>query len=224
MTYPEFITNRFSGLDIHIVGSGASLVGFDYSFFDNKNVIAINHAYKMTKSDYLVFNDSHFINENGGKLEYSGHVLCPKRIQYDGSSKIEFDLVNTFYSDPLKGVYIWRSSALSAITIALQGNASRIFLWGVDCRFFSKNEIIKIVKENTVNQDVIRHIEGSERLIWTHSTDDKFNHTMNKPRDEKIFNDVVNNFGVFPKDKIFNMSYYSAITFFQKTRINEIIW
>lgn len=222
--YPEFITNKFSGLDVHIVGSGASLVGFDYSFFNNKTVIAINHAYKMTHSDYLVFNDSQFVKENAGSLEYSGNVLCPRRIQHDGPNKIEFDLVNTYYSDPTKGVYTWRSSALSAITIALQGNASRVFIWGIDCRFFSKNEIIKIAKENSNDQKIIDYIEGSERLIWTHSTDDKFNHTMSRPRDEKVFSDVVNYFGVFPVDKIINMSEYSTIPFFHKAKINEIVW
>ena len=51
LDYPEFIKDRFKNSEVHIVGSGPSLIGFDYSKLEGKRIITINHAYKLIKSE-----------------------------------------------------------------------------------------------------------------------------------------------------------------------------
>ena len=62
--YPAFIRNYFKNSEVHIVGSGPSLIGFDYSKLSGKRVITINHAYKLVKSEFTVFVDKDFKNED----------------------------------------------------------------------------------------------------------------------------------------------------------------
>ena len=62
--------DRFKDYEVHIIGSGPSLIGFDYSTLKNKRVITVNHSYKLIKSEFTVFIDKEFKKDlgNGGQV------------------------------------------------------------------------------------------------------------------------------------------------------------
>jgi hypothetical protein len=188
-TYPEFIQNLFTGKEVHIVASGPSLHNHDLSYLKDKTVIAINHAYKTVACKYVVFNDANFLREDNNEiLKTDKVVFCGVQSKISGNNIYSYRPSNRFSLFSHNGVYSSRSSGLSALTIALQGNADKIYLHGYDYKF----------------------INGKH-----HSTGDKYNHTVNQLRFEKVYSDIVELFNVFPREKIVNMSAISAIKAFE---------
>lgn len=210
--YPEFIKDRFKNSDVHIIASGPSLIGFDYSALKNKRVITINHAYKLVNSEFTVFIDKEFYKEDpdiANQFTLSRHDCDPK-------PSIGFNMSKEFSMNPENGVYprMNKNSGLSAICIALQGGAEKIYLCGFDHRFFN-SEQAKIIAEYNGNK-----IDDNKET-WAHSTTGKFNHTRETPNIEETFKNIIPLFEVFPKEKIFNMSPFSAIPYFIKPEIPD---
>lgn len=207
LNYESFIKNRFSGKIVHIIGSGPSLTDFDYSIFKNKTIITINHSYKLVESEFTVCLDTNFaIREDQSKiLDSNKIILTAKTSNLSRERTYQFRPTNRFSLNPEDGVYSSRSSGLAALTIALQGMAERIFLWGFDYKFFSVDDIKKYT--NVVNM---------ENKMYGHSTSGVYTHSQDEEIHEHIFTDIIPYFSVYPRNKIINMSIGSAIPFFEK--------
>jgi len=224
LSYPDFIKDRYKNKDVHIVASGPSLIGFDYSYFNDKNVIAVNHAYKLVKNDFVVFLDSHFAARESPEVLTSGNTLvCSRSAHVPFDQCYAFKAVNRFQLDPNEGVYSPRSSGLAALTIAIQGSAKNIYLWGFDYRFFSFPEIVEAANSNGADKATKDFIKNLKKEKYGHATTGKFKHSQDEAYHEIIFKDIVKLFEIYPRHNIFNMSKYSAIPFFERKIKEDII-
>ena len=204
--YPDFIKDRFKNQEVHVVASGPSLIGFDYNRLKGKKVIAINHAYKLVDHDFCVFTDKGFcLREDPEVLK---KTVCVSRYNPDALSIIAFQYAKNFTMDPADGVWHRRSSGSIGVCTALQGGASKVFMYGIDCKFLSPQEANQAAAINGGNVKVFKHIYG-------HSTTGIFNHPRDEEKDELTFSDNIKFFAAFPKDKIINMSAFSAIPYFE---------
>jgi len=186
MRYPGWIAGRLDGQEVHIVASGPSLRDYDYSKLDGKNVIAVNHAYKMVKHLWTVAVDRAFVQHEDPRAPYETTLLCR---YYSPHPIIDFKYNTEFSLDPQKGVYCRKCSGVAAVTTAIHAGADHIYLYGFDCRF-----------------------SGG----FSHSTEGQFKHRRTKPQDEGIFKKHVRLYAEFPAEKITNMNIHSAITHFEK--------
>lgn len=211
MNYVNFITNRFKNKEVHVVASGPSLLGFDYSKLNGKNIVTVNHAYKELKHDYCVFVDRSFVKTEDSKVIKATTCLSRKIKEYP--SIIDFKFNHQFSYNPKDGVFYYRSSGISAITTALQGGASKIFLYGFDARFFNKADCIEAVKRNGADPSKVL-----KKDAYGHSTSDKNFHMRDRPEDEQLFKEMIQWFSKLPANKIINMSPFSAIPFFEKPK------
>ncbi len=206
MKYKNWIPSRLTGHNVHIVASGPSLTDFDYSYFDDKKVIAVNHSYKKLKSPlWTVAVDRGFVSAEDKDAPLRTTLLCREMAQYP--QIIDFEFSDDLSMNPHDGIYHKKMSGAAAITSALHAGAKKIYIWGMDCCY----------------------VDGR-----SHSTDGEFAHRRTQeeiqrtdPRYKKSFNkllaDRINLFKPFPKDMIFNMSKHSAIPYFKKLDISEVI-
>lgn len=194
MTYVEFITGRHTGKTVHVVGSGPSLAGFDYSRLSGKAIIAINHAYKEVPTfDFKVALDRGFFTREDPQAVGRGFTLAPAHAERH-PQVINFRMASHFSTEP-GPVYAYGSSGLAALTMALQAGAERVVLWGYD----------------------YRHADGVH-----HATQGKYKHSQGEGR-EHILTAQVSKFAVFPVDKIVNASADSALPYFRKVSIDEAL-
>jgi len=194
MNYVEFITGKFTGKTVHIVGSGPSLTGFDYRKLSGRTIIPVNHAYKKVPGyAFKVAIDANFFNREDAEAIGRGLTLSPAHAA-KGPGVINFRMASHFSAEP-GPVYAYGSSGLATVTIALQGGAERVILWGLDYCFLDG-----------------RH----------HATQGEFKHSQGEGR-EHIFSAQASKFAVFPAEKILNASQASRITYFQKVTIDEAI-
>lgn len=192
--YLKFITGRYVGKAVHIVGSGPSLAGFDYSLLQGKIILAINHASREVPNfdAKIVLDANHITRENPDALR-SFPLLCSTHAT-DDARAIRFRMASHFDDQP-GPVYAYGSSGLAAVSIALQGGADRVILWGLDYCF----------KDG-------RH----------HATQDKYTHRQGEGR-EHVFASQVSKFAVFPAEKIFNASEISALPYFKKLSVADAL-
>ncbi len=194
MNYVDFITGKFTGKTVHIVGSGPSLTGFDYRRLSGKTIIPVNHAYKKVPwCAFKVAIDANFFSREDSEAIGRGWTLSPAHAA-KGDGIVNFRMASHFSTEP-GPVYAYGSSGLAAVTIALQGDAERVILWGLDYRFING-----------------RH----------HATQGEFKHSQGEGR-EHIFEAQVSKFAVFPADKILNASQDSGLTYFEKVSIETAL-
>jgi hypothetical protein len=188
MTIQEFLKDRYKNKDVHIVGSGPSLKDFDYSYFDDKTVIAINHAFKKTNHDCVVYIDKGF-----------ARIECPEISTHDKpvlafhtaatNNAIRFDRASRYNTLNDGKIFDVRSSGCTALSIAIVGGASKIYLHGFDyCT-----------------------VDGV-----SHSTDGEFKHRMSGQALDLALKSRIKSFERFPITRIFNCSQVSAIPYFKK--------
>ena len=207
--YPEFIKGKFEGEEVHVVASGPSLVGFDYKSLKGKNVIAVNYAFKMVKHSFCIFVDKGFARVEAP--EVIKESVCVSRLNPEFPSLIVFDFAKKYSINPDDGVWHRRSSGSIAICAALQGGASKVYLYGFDCRFFTPDQV-RLVAALNGNDNYKTKLD-----LYGHATSEKFKHRQDQPDDEQVFEDTIQIFAAFPRDKILNMSRFSAIPYFEKS-------
>ncbi len=237
--YPEFIKDRFAGEEVHVVGSGPSLVGFDYSRLKGKRVIAINNAYKLVEHDFCLFTDRGFARRESPEVveettcvsifdaDFPGHIVY-RYADGDGGRANQFQL------DPAKGLWHRSSSGSLGLCAALQGGANKVYIYGFDCRFFTFMETQAAAKLNGISATGLVELENRvalqrERIHpktknmdfqhFAHSTSslDGFHHEREDSSSEQAFKDSIKWFARFPRDKVLNMSRFSAIPYFDKS-------
>lgn len=214
--YSDYISNRFSWQDVHVVASGPSLIGFDYSRFNGCNVIAVNHVHKLIDFNqahgFVVFNDNQFLVEDPDFLQLGCPVVCAEQVIIpDERVDAKFKFADRFGFDSESGVFGRSSSGIAALSIALQSGAGRIFLWGFDYRFLNKLELLKAARMNNASDGIFEQIlDGGD--YQGHSTSGVFKHSMDSINDEFCFIQTTKYFSEFiDYHNIVNMSPFSAI-------------
>lgn len=219
----EHLQQSLHGEDVYIVGSGISLIGFDFGKLKGLNVVPLNHAcFQVPNIAFHVFLDTRFLAE-ANLIEASGvkwdampwqkvtssHSTLGTR---DGLAVIRPS--NQFNYDPNLGFYTSRNSACFAISTAIYSGAKRIFLLGVDCRFADKEEALFIARDNG-NPEEEERIRLSDKEIFGHSTSGLVNHTLDDKTHETIFRGFSDLFDAFDgKAEIYNCSKWSRIKTF----------
>lgn len=192
--YVGFITDRFAGKTVHIVASGPSLADFDYKKLRNKTVIAVNHAYKKVPwFDCKVATDANFFQREDRDAMNHGPTLCPAHA-CDDARLIHFRMSGMVLTEP-GPVYAYGGGGIAALSIALQGKAENIILWGYDYSYIGNAH---------------------------HATQGEFKHSMG-PGKEHIFRNHASKFSIFPRERIFNASLNSAVECFKKISHSEAL-
>ncbi len=139
MNLPD-LKKREKGKDVFIVGTGTSLVGFDWKALDGRRVIALNDAIKSVRSPaYHMYTDNLFSRKYAELLLPETMILCRNRSSIDLSKDRRFTgRFYRFMSARNPGVanphqlYVFATVAVTAIHAAQRLGARRIFLLGVD--------------------------------------------------------------------------------------------
>jgi hypothetical protein len=218
----EHLRDNLKGETVFIVGSGISLIGYDFNPLKGQNVIALNHAYQDVEFKHHVFLDTRFLQEAGfhdetgfrldkmpwSKITSSHSTLAPRE------NLAVIKPVNHFSYDPKIGFYTNKNSACFALSCAIFMGAKDIFLLGIDCRFAEKEEAVFIARQNG-NEKKANEIMNSSLMIYGHSSTGRYNHSKDKKEHEGIFKGFANLFDVFDgKANIYNCSQWSRIKTF----------
>lgn len=123
-----------------IVAGGPSLIGFDFERIRQYTTITINRSHRYCRSDVICFVDAetgHDIKRVDGTLDLGPRIVASNYAGLTPGGRITTLRIglNLNITDPSLPVYGPASSTLVAISIALIGGASHVFLLGVDCRF-----------------------------------------------------------------------------------------
>lgn len=212
MQYLRFIKNKFKDQDVYVVGSGPSLLGFNYSKLLGKNVITTNHSYKDVPFSHInSVVDLDFINKEDNRSPYKSTILRYFESETPG---IKYEKIPEFSPNPEDGVYIGHRSmyycaGIAAITMAIHSGAKKIFLYGIDHKSFSPQEMEEVYMENTGQRFYTEKYH-------THATDLEHDHRYKFSADDKKFRIKIEAYDQFPTDNIYNMSKWSALTHFKK--------
>jgi hypothetical protein len=135
------------GNDVYVVGTGSSLLGFDWRILDGRRTIALNDAVVHFRPTYHLFADDH-LWKRYLKVDYSGvTIVCSKGAMNNLRNEKSFrshGQIREFRRerklDRLKPrdetLFIDRTVATTGICLAWRLGAQRILLLGVDgyCR------------------------------------------------------------------------------------------
>lgn len=149
----EEFKNIHEGEDIYIIASGKSVDFIDDSFFDNKNVIGVNQAYKKTYCKYLLRKEAELINDivdnNPDTVHFISYGAC------GGANNKNFNIIKENGYDTYDNIVIYShnrntctvpktlpngdalittySTITTAIHLAAYMGAKNIILIGHDC-------------------------------------------------------------------------------------------
>ncbi len=129
------------GKDVFVVGTGTSLVGFDWKLLDGRRVIALNDAIKSVKSPaYHMYTDNLFSRKYASLLlSETTTIICRNRSaieikeddRYNGRLCRFMSAKNPGSARPHE-LYVFATVAATAIHAAQRLGAERILLLGVD--------------------------------------------------------------------------------------------
>jgi hypothetical protein len=205
----QAIDGMLKGKRVFIIGSGASLKGFDFSILDSEFTIAVNHTviyYPNAKA--VLFLDANFLDKNNHEARkflkgYKGMVFCSFRTQYqkENINAIPFYVNNDRLELKFnRGIWGARLSGLAAVSLALIMQAEQIYLLGYDLK--KESPIVHFYDEpGKVKYDNAKGY-GAERL-----------------------KSHIKSFNFFDpyKEKIFNLSANSDIPNFKFKKLEEVI-
>lgn len=203
----------FNGKRVFIIGTGASLTGFDFSRLDGEKKIAINHAYRLTPHDLHVFYDASFLEESRGVYNPATHTA--KVLAGRNSNVREHENVQLFrradHVTPSfqNGLYMGMSSALPAINAALIFGASEVFLLGIDCRFLTADEVAQAAKRNGNPKAAADVLNGA--AFAHHVTQRDVRHTMATQDKERKYMQMAGQFNAFAGRPVYNLSPFSNL-------------
>jgi hypothetical protein len=226
----DWLPGYFKDQEVFIVGSGPSLRFFDYERLRGKNVISLNHASRFCPHSIALFIDAAFRREY--QYDWYTHpqkVLCSMDAGlYAGGNVGVFRLINDLQLNPNVGLIqrIDKWSGTTAINAAMISGASKIYLMGIDCKFFDLQEMLDVCGDNGASEEDIRKTvsDYANRKKIGHSTSGMVDHFSDREEDEYKFQRAIKSFDKFKgKAEIINLSRHSALTVFPKQNINEII-
>ena len=134
---PAWIPSKeWLGQDAHLIGGGASLLGFDFNFLCGKNTIGCNDAYRLGPSvvHTCVFGDTSWWEQNKYALEkFTGRVvsISPTIRHLNLSWLRQLSRIRDGLHDG--NTCGWNySTGATAINVAISLGADRIYLLGYD--------------------------------------------------------------------------------------------
>jgi hypothetical protein len=214
----------FKNKRVFVVGCGPSLTGFDFDRLKGEKVIAINHAYKLTRHDLHVFYDVNFLAEakpNGyNPNAHTSHILCGSScgIAAKPGKVTLFRRANSITKEFRHGLYMGYSSGLAAVNAALIYGASEVYLLGIDCRFLTPAEVREAAKLNGNSRAADALCVGAEPVH--HVTQDTVKHAQ--AGKEQKFTNMVNQFNHFKGYPVYNLSPFSALSLPRK-KLDDVI-
>ena len=196
----KWLINYFENQDVYIVGSGPSLLGFDFKKLENKNVIAVNNSYKYVKHNILIFYDPSFqqtVRNNKDDIYKMDCKIITGRSSGIIPKNNNISIVNMKDYPSKNPDYLYGSfqSGLMAINAALISEAKKIFLLGFDCTW--KNNICHFYYQDCNHPESFNKIRYERAVPYY----DKFCDFRNK---------------------IFNCSDISLIKTFQKIKLEDL--
>jgi hypothetical protein len=164
------VTPEWINEDVHIIGGGSSLLGFDFSKLESKRVIGCNDAFNLGPQvvDVCLFGDTSWWQKNKWELEkFKGRVasVSTGTVNFQLPWMLQLTRAETpgLHRPPLLG---WNySTGAAAINLALQLGARRVFLLGFDlCRKEEKTHWHKKRDKLTTDVSFLRFLNGFKRL------------------------------------------------------------
>lgn len=200
--------------DIYIVGSGASLYGFDFEKLRNKTTITVNHAYDyVPEFDYCVFLDRYFLKELSDEQkerlkQNASKFWNPIRHGEKNELGINFFRPTRNHTGNFGEVWGLKQSGLAAISFALSLNPSHIYLLGMDCDILTEDEFRECCIKNGV--------EYPGRMVHFSDKDRCHRYREINKKSLSIFRDKADFYYEFSKykHKITNLSKFSRIKAF----------
>lgn len=205
----EWLYQKISNKDVHILGSGASLYGIDWSKFDDKETFVINNTirYYPNPTAHLFIDSPAYLDgplPDGVPVITS--ILNAVREPYYG-----VHLTSQYNPDFSAGYYSPFSTAHLAISVAMAHGAKRVLLWGVEQMFFTDEEAEEFSEYTKTNPYYIKHdiAEVRKRISergqnMGHFYSEEITHRKDKL--ESPYKNAGNKMDVFKNDNIYNMS------------------
>jgi hypothetical protein len=180
MNLPD-LKKREKGKDVFIVGTGTSLVGFDWRVLNGRRVIALNDAIKSVRSAaYHLYTDNLFSRKYDKLLLPETMIICRNRSSIDLSRDRRFSFCR-FMSAKNPGIanshelYVFATVAVTAIHAAQRLGARRIFLLGIDAyrlpekRYYdgrakSNRKVYKIIEKSGDRWKEKQHLRWSKAM------------------------------------------------------------
>jgi hypothetical protein len=215
----------FENKRVFVIGSGPSLVGFDFSRLDGEKVVTINHAYALCRHDLHVFYDTSFLTEakphGYDPRAHTAKVLCRRDLVVPKNENIIEFRRAAFVTERFKdGLYMGRSSALPAINAALIYGASEVYLLGIDCRFLSAAEVREAARRNGNPRAAEQLLAGAD--FAHHVSQQTVAHTMSAREKESKYADMTRQFDAFIGRPVYNLSPFSALSLPSKS-IDDVL-
>lgn len=132
----KFLESKFQGREVYILGGGPSLLGFDFSLLDGLPVIAVNHSYEYCTPDLIVYLDNDFLKQLSRKGHRFDQLPAPVLKDTRGTAPGECYQVNPAQrpeDNSEDALFSKVSSGAMALSAALFGGASHVYLLGYDC-------------------------------------------------------------------------------------------
>lgn len=157
------IKQKLQGTDVFIIGGGNSLKDFDFARLKNKNVIAINSAYKFIDDAILFWTDGSWVAANDLTLQnhsskyrmmaITNADIAIKKNLTGTANSIYLKRSGDFGYDPNPDNVMGNNSGTMAINFAINMGAKRIILLGFDLKQINRkshfhNDYDSIVMES----------------------------------------------------------------------------
>jgi hypothetical protein len=211
---------------IYILGSGASLTGFDFSKLDGKKVICCNHSFKFVKNPlHVIYIDRKFIRELSSddmdKLTKLGQKVYSPDPYYNGMrGQFKGYTGALTQTDDFNKVLKINSSGHSAISLALKYKPDVIYLLGFDYKVLTIKELQESYKENTGEE-----YKSTKELV--HFSDETENHNVKLGKDfsyhraNNLYEQKIKAFNMYMSYNIVNLSKHSALNQFKKESLRN---
>jgi len=239
------LLGQWSGEDVFVVGTGTSLIGFDYHRLEGKRTIALNDAASLFRPSIWLFSDHDLWQKyRGVEIPADQVVVCQEmtrdHLRREGGCKwvdqvIWFTrtpdmhkanvdkrdadplvLADTARTDPANLLCVHRTVATGGITLAWKLGARRIFLLGVDAYRLAQSYYSNGKRHRKADK-IIRDVDG----IYFESRHDSWVEDMRNLRLR------LNAAGVyrepFPGSGVYNLSPMSKIDSWQKVDMNLVL-
>ena len=228
-----------SGNDVFVVGTGTSLMGFDWGRLTGKRTIALNDAVRaIPEPSYHLFSDVNiWTRYRDLAISAATLVVCQKRARSEFLRWEKCSFKDRVYWFDLKSnaeverddchLFVNRTVATAGIQLAWKLGARRIFLLGID------GYKIRLKEGETTREvyyyDGTAKSPNEKRTIvrddGTHVTQDRHEFWVKQMREleaflhrkEKLF------LGPWPESGVYNLSAQSNIDAWQKVSVDDVI-
>ena len=212
---------------IYVLGSGGSLIGFDFSLLNGKNVICCNHAYKVIKDPLnVIYIDNAFItelkpNEFDQLKRLGDKVYSPDPYLHGMTGQFRRYTASLVQTEDFNKVLKIDSCGHTAVSLALKYKPKTVYLLGIDNAVLTKEQLNDCFSENTNGE---MQVIAKEVVHFSENTDNhrkRIDTDRDIKRLDKHFGYKTKAFDMFKSYNIVNLSKYSSLTQFKKESLKE---